>query len=73
MCFQKWSLEWEGAHGLNTGVWTSPLIALIIHEEFGVSYHPGHVRHSALRLKRIQQTRPFLVRDFHGFPIEKVG
>ena len=33
------------AHGLNTGVWTSPLIAQIIHEEFGVSYHPGHVRH----------------------------
>jgi transposase len=33
------------AHGLNTGVWTSPLIAQIIHEEFGVSYHSGHVRH----------------------------
>jgi transposase len=33
------------AHGLNTGVWTSPLIAQIIHEEFDVSYHPGHVRH----------------------------
>ena len=33
------------AHGLNTGVWTSPLIAQIIEEEFDVSYHPGHVRH----------------------------
>ncbi len=33
------------AHGLNTGVWTSPLIAQIIEEEFAVSYHPGHVRH----------------------------
>jgi len=32
------------AHGLNTGVWTSPLIAQIIAEEFDVSYHPGHVR-----------------------------
>ena len=32
------------AHGLNTGVWTSPLIAQIIEEEFDVSYHPGHVR-----------------------------
>lgn len=32
------------AHGLNTGVWSSPLIAQIIEEEFGVSYHPGHVR-----------------------------
>lgn len=33
------------AHGLNTGVWTSPLIAQIIEDEFDVSYHPGHVRH----------------------------
>ena len=32
------------AYGLNTGVWTSPLIAQIIEEEFVVSYHPGHVR-----------------------------
>lgn len=33
------------AHGLSTGVWTSPLIAQIIQEEFDVRYHPGHVRH----------------------------
>jgi transposase len=32
------------AYGLNTGVWTSPLITQIIEEEFGVNYHPGHVR-----------------------------
>ena len=32
------------AHGLNTGVGTSPLIAQIIAEEFDLSYHPGHVR-----------------------------
>jgi len=32
------------ANGLNSGVWTSPLVAEIIFEEFGVSYHPGHVR-----------------------------
>jgi transposase len=32
------------AYGLNTGVWTSPLIAQIIAEEFDVRYHPGHVR-----------------------------
>ncbi len=32
------------AYGLNTGVWTSPIITQIIEEEFGVSYHPGHVR-----------------------------
>ena len=33
------------AHGLNTGVWTSPLIAQVIQYEFDVHYHPGHVRH----------------------------
>jgi len=32
------------AYGLNTGVWTSPIIAQVIAEEFGVAYHPGHVR-----------------------------
>lgn len=32
------------AYGLNTGVWTSPLLADVIEEEFGVVYHPGHVR-----------------------------
>ena len=32
------------AYGLNTGVWTSPLLAQIIAEEFDVQYHPGHVR-----------------------------
>jgi transposase len=32
------------AYGLDRGVWTSPLIAWIIEEEFGVQYHPGHVR-----------------------------
>jgi transposase len=38
------------AHGLNTGVWTSPLIAQVIAEEFDVRYHPGHVRHLLKRL-----------------------
>ena len=32
------------AYGLNTGVWTSPVLAGVIKEEFGVDYHPGHVR-----------------------------
>ena len=38
------------AYGLNTDVWTSPVIATIIEEEFGVSYHPGHVRKLLLAL-----------------------
>jgi transposase len=32
------------AYGLDSGNWTSPLIAWVIEEEFGVPYHPGHVR-----------------------------
>ena len=32
------------AYGLDNGVWTSPMIAWVIEEEFGVRYHPGHVR-----------------------------
>ena len=32
------------AYGLHTGIWTSPLITEIIFEEYGVKYHPGHVR-----------------------------
>lgn len=32
------------AYGLDSGVWTSPMIAWVIEEEFGVQYHPGHVR-----------------------------
>ena len=32
------------AYGLQTGVWTSAIIAEVIQEEFEVTYHPGHVR-----------------------------
>jgi transposase len=32
------------AYGLDTGIWTSPMIAWVIGEEFGIQYHPGHVR-----------------------------
>jgi len=32
------------AYGLDTGIWTSPMIVWVIEEEFGVQYHPGHVR-----------------------------
>ena len=32
------------AYGFLSGVWTSPMIARVIQEEFGVAYHPGHVR-----------------------------
>lgn len=32
------------AYGLETGIWTSPLVGQIIREEFQQDYHPGHVR-----------------------------
>ena len=32
------------AYGLDTGIWTSPMIAWVIGQEFRVHYHPGHVR-----------------------------
>ena len=32
------------AYGFPSGVWTSPMIGRLIEEEFGVRYHPGHVR-----------------------------
>ncbi|MGH9396699.1 MAG: IS630 family transposase [Terriglobia bacterium] len=32
------------AYGLDSGIWTSPMMAWVIEEEFGVAYHPGHVR-----------------------------
>jgi len=32
------------AYGFPSGVWTSPMIARVIAEEFAVEYHPGHVR-----------------------------
>jgi transposase len=32
------------AYNFTSGVWTSPMVARVIQEEFGVDYHPGHVR-----------------------------
>ena len=32
------------AYGLETGIWTSPLVRHVIEEEFGQQYHAGHVR-----------------------------
>src|SRR6266480_1723288 len=32
------------AYGLETGIWTSPLVSQVIREEFAEDYHPGHVR-----------------------------
>jgi transposase len=45
------------AYGLTTGVWTSPLIARVIEDEFGIQYHPGHVR-KLLKSLRLSVQRP---------------
>lgn len=31
------------AYGLSSGVWTSPMVARVIEEEFSITYHPAHV------------------------------
>jgi transposase len=31
------------AYGFNSGIWTSPMVAKVIEDEFSVSYHPAHV------------------------------
>jgi transposase len=51
------------AYGLDNGVWTSPMIAWVIEEEFGVTYHPGHVRRLLHRLGfSVQRPRRVLAR-----------
>jgi transposase len=51
------------AYGLDNGVWTSPMIAWLIEEEFGVTYHPGHVRKLLHALGfSVQRPRRVLVR-----------
>lgn len=51
------------AYGLDNGVWTSPMIAWVIEEEFGVTYHPGHVRKVLHRLGfSVQRPRRVLAR-----------
>lgn len=31
------------AYGFSSGVWTSPMVARVIEDEFSVNYHPAHV------------------------------
>lgn len=51
------------AYGFTTGVWTSPMIAQVIADEFGVRYHPGHVRKLLHHLGfSVQRPRRKLVR-----------
>jgi len=40
----------QGA-GLDTGVWTTPIIVKLVHDLFGVSYHPDHMGKILHRLR----------------------
>jgi hypothetical protein len=55
-CQKSNSSNWGtfSAYGLDSGIWTSPMIVWVIEEEFGVQYHPGHVR------KLLYSTKSFL-------------
>jgi transposase len=51
------------AYGYDSGVWTSPMIARVIREEFDVVYHPGHVRKLLHRMGfSVQRPRRILAR-----------
>jgi transposase len=50
------------AYGLDSGIWTSPMIAWVIEEEFGVQYHPGHVRKLLHGWGLVQRPRRVLAR-----------
>lgn len=39
------------AYGFNSGVWTCPMVARVIEEEFSLSYHPAHVSRILHKLK----------------------
>ena len=57
------------AYGLDTGIWTSPMIAWVIEEEFGVQYHPGHVRKLLHAWGfSVQRPRRVLARADDAFP-----
>lgn len=57
------------AYGFVSGVWTSPMIARVIQEEYQVDYHPGHVRKLLKALGfSVQRPRKRLAK---GDPVEQ--
>lgn len=51
------------AYAFDCGVWTSPRIARVIEEEFGICYHPGYVRNLLHRMNfSVQRPRRILIR-----------
>lgn len=57
--------------GLDTGVWTAPLVADLVKKLFGVRYHPDHMRRILRRLKfSVQMPKKVLSR---ADPQEQAG
>jgi len=51
------------AYGLDSGIWTSPMIVRVVEEEFGVRYHPGHIRKLLHQLEfSVQRPRRILAK-----------
>ncbi|MBA4380851.1 MAG: hypothetical protein C0393_09315 [Anaerolinea sp.] len=51
------------AYGFDCGVWTSPRIARVVQEEWGIEYHPGHIRRLLHQMGfSVQRPRRILVR-----------
>lgn len=51
------------ANGLDSGVWTSPMIAWVLESESGVTYHAGHVRKRLHKMDlSLQRPRRLLAR-----------
>ena len=51
------------AYGFSSGVWTCPMVARVIEEEFSLSYHPAHVSRILHRLEfSVQRPRKILAR-----------
>lgn len=49
------------AYGFTSGIWTCPMVSLVIQEEFSVSYHPAHVSRILHELKfSVQRPRKVL-------------
>ena len=51
------------AYGFNSGVWTCPMVARVIEEEFSLSYHPAHVSRILHKLRfSVQRPQKTLAR-----------
>ena len=65
------------AYGLQTGIWTSINLAEVIADEFGVVYHPGHIRKLLRRIglsvqrptTRLVQADPALQRKWTRYTV----